>query len=85
MLRRDLHKQPNIRRAGLAVLASIALTFMVSSGNAGLTEELVFLTWADYLDPEIVTEFEQEHGIKIRFTYYESDDARDEILAASDG
>jgi spermidine/putrescine transport system substrate-binding protein len=66
-------------------LASLALALMVSSGNAGLTEELAFLTWADYLDPEIVTEFEQEHGVKIRFTYYESDDARDEILAASDG
>jgi spermidine/putrescine transport system substrate-binding protein len=58
---------------------------MVSSGNAGVTEELVVLTWADYLDPEIVAEFEQEYGVKIRFTYYESDDARDQILAASDG
>jgi spermidine/putrescine transport system substrate-binding protein len=66
-------------------LVLIALVLTTSSGNAGLTEELAFLTWADYLDPEIVTEFEQEHGIKIRFTYYESDDARDEILGASDG
>lgn len=85
MLERDLYKQLNIRRAGLAVLVSIALALVVSSGNAGLNEELVLLTWADYLDPEIVAEFEQEHGVNIRFAYYESDDARDEILAASDG
>jgi spermidine/putrescine transport system substrate-binding protein len=46
-------------------------------------EELVFLTWNDYLEPELVAEFEQETGAKVRLSYYSSDDHRNEIIAGS--
>jgi len=44
---------------------------------------LVLLTWEDYIDPEIVTEFEQKNDVTLRFVYYEDDDARDLIMANS--
>jgi spermidine/putrescine transport system substrate-binding protein len=47
--------------------------------------ELVFLTWPDYIDPDLVAEFEAEHGVDVRFTYFDSDDARDRVVAQSDG
>ncbi|WP_157496678.1 polyamine ABC transporter substrate-binding protein [Hahella ganghwensis] len=48
-------------------------------------EELRILTWEDYIDPELVTRFEQENNTKVRFIYYEDDDERDFILANTDG
>ena len=62
----------------------LAGTLLLVDG-AGATERLAFLTWADYLSPELVEEFEREHDVRIEFSYFESDDHRDEILADSEG
>lgn len=45
-------------------------------------QEILVLTWSEYLDPEVVTEFENKLNAKIKFVYYESDDVRTEILVA---
>lgn len=66
-------------------LAAILLSFYCLPVNSAYSEDLKFLTWAGYLDPELVAEFEQETGIHINFTYYASDDARDGIVSNSDG
>ncbi|MCP4899411.1 MAG: spermidine/putrescine ABC transporter substrate-binding protein [bacterium] len=55
-----------------------------SPGKEGLPE-LVFLTWADYMDPALVQAFEQTHGARVRFVYFESDDDRNDILVERDG
>ena len=47
--------------------------------------ELVVLNWSDYLDPELVEEFEQEFNAKVREIYYADDDERDSMLAESSG
>ena len=44
-------------------------------------QELVFLTWPDFIDNDVVAEFEKQFNAKVRFIYFESDDARDELLA----
>jgi spermidine/putrescine transport system substrate-binding protein len=82
-----LHAISGLQRwqTALAAILAIAFTAVISPATANPDEELVFLTWADYLDPEVVAEFEQETGVKIKFAYFESDDARDEILSNSDG
>ncbi|WP_369600429.1 spermidine/putrescine ABC transporter substrate-binding protein [Hahella sp. SMD15-11] len=49
------------------------------------TETLTFLTWEDYIDPELVSEFEQKNDVKIRFVYFEDDDEREMILAQTNG
>jgi spermidine/putrescine-binding protein len=75
----------------LRALATVAVAALSTFGPTGTADarkpvdEIVFLTWADYLDPEIVTEFEQEHDIKVKFRYFESDDARDENLVSENG
>jgi spermidine/putrescine transport system substrate-binding protein len=79
--------------AGLAALSGAAVVALSALGAgvvgadeiAAPTEELVFLTWADYIDPQLISEFEREHGVKISFRYFESDDARDEMLTNDDG
>jgi spermidine/putrescine transport system substrate-binding protein len=49
------------------------------------TEELLFLTWPDYVDPTLVREFEHEQQVRLRFEYFDSDDARDRLMAHTDG
>jgi spermidine/putrescine transport system substrate-binding protein len=48
-------------------------------------QELVVLTWSEYLDPDVVNEFENKFNAKIKFAYYESDDSRTELLVAGEG
>lgn len=85
-----MNKRISITLAALSGAAIIALSALGAgvvgaAGTTAPTQELVFLTWADYLDPELVSEFEQEHGVKVIFRYFESDDDRDDIMANDDG
>jgi spermidine/putrescine transport system substrate-binding protein len=47
--------------------------------------ELVVLTWADYVDPEVVTAFEAQCDCRVTQFFFESDDARDKLMVESDG
>lgn len=64
----------------------IIIVLLLSSINVWAADNnLVVLTWEDYIDPEIVAEFEQQNEVTLRFVYYEDDDARDLIMANSNG
>lgn len=52
---------------------------------APAAQELVLLTWSEYLDPELIEKFEQQTGIKVREAYFESDDLRDDMMLETDG
>jgi len=67
-----------------AVFFSAPVLF-ASYATEAATQELVFLNWADYLDPELIAEFEAKHGIKVKQIYFEHDEARDNILVEADG
>lgn len=64
----------------LAVLFSVISTPVLATDD----KELIFLTWSEYIDPEIVAEFEAKHGIKVNFVYFESDEARDRLMVETD-
>nr|WP_298414006.1 spermidine/putrescine ABC transporter substrate-binding protein [uncultured Halomonas sp.] len=55
------------------------------SAQAAEPTELIFLNWGDYMDPELLEEFEQRTGIRVKQTYFESDASRDELLLETDG
>ncbi|MBW3659176.1 MAG: spermidine/putrescine ABC transporter substrate-binding protein [Actinobacteria bacterium] len=40
--------------------------------------DLVFYNWSDYIDPELITQFEEEHGVSVTSDYYPSNE---ELLA----
>lgn len=48
-------------------------------------KELVFLNWAEYMDPALIKAFEKESGIKVKEVYYESDQARTSMLLQTNG
>jgi len=66
------------------VFSALVCYLLVSSSMLKAEDRtLVILTWEDYIDPEIVSEFEQQNAVKLSFVYYEDDDARDLIMANS--
>jgi len=68
----------------MLLILFVTLSFVVFTVHAN-ESEVVFLTWAEYLDEEIVAEFEQKYGIKVKIVYYESDDDRDDLLIQTNG
>lgn len=70
--------------AARILFALCALVGFVPMSSA-VAQELHFLTWSEYMDPEIVQEFEEKLGVKVKFTYFESDDDRTALLQATDG
>jgi len=72
----------NKHKALLVVLFLFVLGVPV---QAAAPVELNFLNWSDYMDPEILKEFEQRTGIVVKQTYFESDAHRDELLVATGG
>ncbi len=63
----------------------LLLLMVVPASQAAATTQLVFFTWPDYIDPEILMEFEQRTGIKVKQSYFDSDTARDELLLETEG
>lgn len=62
--------------------------FLISPGfsvKAANPKELSFLNWSDYMDPEVLKEFKQRTGIKVKQTYFDSDSARNELLLETEG
>ncbi len=61
----------------VVIILSLALCLSVFAGCGGEKKEAVTLnlyTWADMFDPDVLTAFEQETGIKINYTNFDYDE-----------
>lgn len=67
--------------SGLGLLAGLSQSV---SATETPTRKLMILTWSDYMDPEIIKEFEAEHNAKVTEVYFESDDMRQDMLLETD-
>ncbi len=63
-----------------ARFAAISLGFL-AVGAPSLADPLNLLIWEAYIDPHILEDFTAETGIEVRQTFYDSGDARDQILS----
>ncbi len=63
----------------------ILFLLLLAISNPAFAEPLVLLNWADYIDPEVLTEFSKQTGIEVKEVYYDSDEGRDEVMASSNG
>jgi spermidine/putrescine transport system substrate-binding protein len=68
----------------LGVFSSVLLLAIAGLCSLAATaeehSELVMLNWSEYMDPGILAEFEQIHGVRVREAYFESDDDRDRLV-----
>ncbi len=55
-------------------------TSFATQQNTAPVQELVFFTWSDYMDPELIKAFENKYAAKVRMVYFENDETRDEML-----
>ncbi|MBO1436157.1 spermidine/putrescine ABC transporter substrate-binding protein [Meiothermus sp. CFH 77666] len=60
----------------------ILLALFAALGLAMAQGTLQLYTWTDYIDPSIVRDFEKATGIKVRITYYESNEEMQAKLQA---
>jgi spermidine/putrescine transport system substrate-binding protein len=76
-----IHTILSLLAAGL--LSVTAVTAPAAASDASLPappRTLVFLNWSEYIDPELVEEFEQQFNAKVSEVYFESDDLRDDMM-----
>lgn len=60
-----------IKKAGLAVLAGTMVFSLAGCGNsAGSNAEVVVYNWGDYIDPDVNDLFEEQTGIKVKYSDY---------------
>ncbi len=66
----------------LAARPADARTAAIEPAKAKVDGDLNYFNWADYVDPTIIKGFEKEYGVKVHQTYFDSDDAMVDKLAA---
>ncbi|KAA6187434.1 extracellular solute-binding protein [Thiohalocapsa marina] len=71
------HQRWGIRLAGVMV-AALAVLMATSIVAERRQETLVIANWADYIDPELLREFESSTGVRVIMTHFSSDE---EMLA----
>lgn len=47
--------------------------------------ELVLVNWSEYMDPALVTKFEETHNARLKMIYFDDEDTRDQLMVESDG
>lgn len=63
----------------------IALAGATTQGALASEDELVIFNWSEYLHPDVVAAFEEEHDATVRIVHYGGDDHRDQLMAETDG
>lgn len=65
--------------AGIAViiLCLSGLSFLMKdqSGSGASSDKLVIYNWGDFIDPDLLTQFEEETGIKVQYETFDSNEA----------
>lgn len=67
------------------ILFMMSASYLFLPTTYAANKELVFLTWSEYLDPEIIDAFENKYQAKIKMVYFETDETRDDLLVQTDG
>lgn len=84
-------KRRSLMRYGHILLIPLCLFIFCESGMAdnslkgNIDDRLVLLNWSEYLDPEVLEEFEEKFGIGITEVYFETDEIRNDMMVSSDG
>ncbi len=61
-------------------------TASAPASNLPVTAELKIYSWSDYVDPQTVTDFEQQHQVKITYNFYDSDEMLEgKVLSGKSG
>lgn len=71
-----------MRRAVLAATALAALACLSALPATAQEKVVNVYNWSDYIDPQVLKDFEAETGIKVRYDVYDSNDTLESKLLA---
>ena len=69
----------------LALVMVLALALIGTGCSSAKQTELVIFSWADYIDPELLSEFTEQTGIAINYNYFNSEEEMLSKLEAVNG
>ncbi|UQZ90673.1 polyamine ABC transporter substrate-binding protein [Deltaproteobacteria bacterium Smac51] len=55
-------------------LAAFLLCFSIAAPMRAADETLTIFIWSEYMDPDLIKDFEKKHDIKVRMDFYESNE-----------
>jgi len=60
----------------LALLSTLSITALTGCGNSDTASngEVVVYNWGEYIDPDVLTQFEEETGIKVVYDEFETNE-----------
>ena len=87
LLARIPQKTRRTLKRAAALAASLALVAgMVALGGAARSDRVVNVcSWGEYIDPELITQFEEETGIRVNYQTAESNEALYSLLMSGGG
>ncbi len=56
------------------ILITIAVLLILTSCSKGGKNTLYIFNWSDYIDPELIVEFQKEYNCKVRYSTYDSNE-----------
>ena len=59
----------------ILILFCLAFYLQKSSSSGSQSDKLVIYNWGDYIDPELLTKFTKETGIKVQYETFDSNEA----------
>ncbi|MBF0614583.1 MAG: spermidine/putrescine ABC transporter substrate-binding protein [Magnetococcales bacterium] len=69
----------------VAMLVCCLFYSLFGMAEANKKKEIVLLNWSEYMDPELLQQFEKKTGIHVREVNFETDETRDELLTRTGG
>ena len=57
-----------MKKTALLLVIVMALTLVLTACGGSKTVTIQVLNWGDYIDPELIDQFEEESGIKVNYT-----------------
>ena len=72
-----MHKLYSFMGSIIAIVLLLAgLVFYMSKQDSGThSDKLVIYNWGDYIDPELLTKFTKETGIRVQYETFDSNEA----------
>ena len=56
----------------LLILAACLISLTACGSQGGENGEVIVYNWGEYIDPEVLTSFEEETGIKVVYDEFET-------------
>lgn len=78
-------KNLNIYSKQNSFISLLFVAFFINATCYAAADVLTILNWAEYMDPALIKKFEKHNKVKVKSTYYESDDARNSMMLANKG